>query len=487
MTVPVNAAGGGIFRGPSDPNPTTFAPDEMNAFIPGGGVAKASTGVALRIDVSARKHIYDGTVQAWNALSNQLLTDNTTTYVYLDLAGYGGSQDPTISTSFPGSSTQAFILAEVTTSGGAVTEIAHRQERWPGAPFSGEVFTTADETKLDGIEELADVTDATNVAAAGAVMDSDFANSYAGHMVRTGAGAYKVIKHKLDATAAPTVDNDTDEDYEVGSLWIDVTSDAVYQCVDATDGAAVWKDLSGSGGSTDVDDFTHDDIDAFDANLVHCWPMTETSGTTLADSVGSSDLSVNGSGWTVGVEGPAGRAITGDKGLRSVRNDTAATTNYLDSSSAPSDFADDDFSISMWILIEESDTAGFMSLSDPTDNTFLMLSQKTTSPSVGVQASGQSDGGRRRTVYGKFIHVVVTRDKSSGDVDIYLDAVKKQTHSAYDTNDHSGRYFVVGRNSLSSDNAAVRGCYGEICIWDTIIDSACVQAIFNNGKGRFHG
>lgn len=34
-------------------------------------------------------------------------------------------------------------------------------------------FTTADETKLDGIEALADVTDATNVDAAGAVMNSD--------------------------------------------------------------------------------------------------------------------------------------------------------------------------------------------------------------------------------------------------------------------------------------------------------------------------
>lgn len=34
-------------------------------------------------------------------------------------------------------------------------------------------FTTADETKLDGIEAGADVTDATNVAAAGAVMEAD--------------------------------------------------------------------------------------------------------------------------------------------------------------------------------------------------------------------------------------------------------------------------------------------------------------------------
>lgn len=35
-------------------------------------------------------------------------------------------------------------------------------------------FLTADETKLDGIEALADVTDATNVDAAGAVMNSDY-------------------------------------------------------------------------------------------------------------------------------------------------------------------------------------------------------------------------------------------------------------------------------------------------------------------------
>lgn len=35
-------------------------------------------------------------------------------------------------------------------------------------------FTTADETKLDGVEALADVTDAANVAAAGAVMATSF-------------------------------------------------------------------------------------------------------------------------------------------------------------------------------------------------------------------------------------------------------------------------------------------------------------------------
>jgi hypothetical protein len=49
-------------------------------------------------------------------------------------------------------------------------------------------FTTTDETKLDGIEASADVTDATNVAAAGAVMDSDISGN--GVVIRTGAGSY---------------------------------------------------------------------------------------------------------------------------------------------------------------------------------------------------------------------------------------------------------------------------------------------------------
>ena len=51
-------------------------------------------------------------------------------------------------------------------------------------------FTDDDHTKLDGIEASADVTDATNVASAGAVMDGDFTSN--GFMKRTGAGSYTV-------------------------------------------------------------------------------------------------------------------------------------------------------------------------------------------------------------------------------------------------------------------------------------------------------
>ncbi len=52
-------------------------------------------------------------------------------------------------------------------------------------------FTSALDTKLTGIETGADITDATNVTAAGAVMDDDFSTN--GIMIRTGAGTYSHI------------------------------------------------------------------------------------------------------------------------------------------------------------------------------------------------------------------------------------------------------------------------------------------------------
>ena len=58
-----------------------------------------------------------------------------------------------------------------------------------------------DGTKLDGIEASADVTDATNVASAGAVMDGDFTSN--GFMKRTGAGSYTVDTNTY-LTAVPS-------------------------------------------------------------------------------------------------------------------------------------------------------------------------------------------------------------------------------------------------------------------------------------------
>ena len=82
-----------------------------------------------------------------------------------------------------------------------------------------------------------------------------------------GLGNVQNIKVKLDATAAPTVNDDVDEGYSVDSRWVDVTNDKEYVCLDATDGAAVWTETTGIGATqmselTDVGDATPTDGNA---------------------------------------------------------------------------------------------------------------------------------------------------------------------------------------------------------------------------------
>jgi len=55
------------------------------------------------------------------------------------------------------------------------------------------------------------------------------------------------LLNKYDATAAPAVTDDSGDGYSVGSIWVDVTGDAAYICVDASVGAAVWNPFEGAG------------------------------------------------------------------------------------------------------------------------------------------------------------------------------------------------------------------------------------------------
>lgn len=78
-----------------------------------------------------------------------------------------------------------------------------------------------------------------------AIVDADFAAGE-GFMRKTGAGTYIAHKSNLASAANPGVNDDLAAGYSVGSVWINITLDKVWQCVDSTNGAAVWKWLSHS-------------------------------------------------------------------------------------------------------------------------------------------------------------------------------------------------------------------------------------------------
>ena len=93
----------------------------------------------------------------------------------------------------------------------------------------------------------------------------------------------KVVPRKIktDATVAPAVTNDTTEGYAVNSLWIDVTNDKAYICVDATDGAAVWIEITSQGVG---DALTTDPLSQFAATT-----SAQLAG-VISDEIGTGKL-----------------------------------------------------------------------------------------------------------------------------------------------------------------------------------------------------
>lgn len=110
-------------------------------------------------------------------------------------------------------------------------------------------MTDALRDKLNAIEDnaTADLTGPQIKSLLFAVADTNnFTDSFSSKLV--GIDSIASLKSTLNATTAPGVTDDSASDYGVGSVWIDVTGDDVYQAVDVTVGAAVWKDLSAAGG-----------------------------------------------------------------------------------------------------------------------------------------------------------------------------------------------------------------------------------------------
>lgn len=97
-------------------------------------------------------------------------------------------------------------------------------------------------------------------------------------------------------TSAPTANDDSDDGYGVGSRWFDIANDAIYECVDASVGAAVWQqigdgDVSGPGSSTDnaIARFDGTDGKAIQNSLVL---IDDDGTTTLPDSASHPPLNV---------------------------------------------------------------------------------------------------------------------------------------------------------------------------------------------------
>jgi cytoskeletal protein CcmA (bactofilin family) len=104
------------------------------------------------------------------------------------------------------------------------------------AATDSNVFTDADHTKLNAIEALADVTDATNVTAAGALMDSEL----------TAIASVKALNQGVATTDSPTFVNVTGTSLDIsGDIDVDGTTNLDVVDIDGAltqDGGAVFNE-----------------------------------------------------------------------------------------------------------------------------------------------------------------------------------------------------------------------------------------------------
>jgi hypothetical protein len=52
------------------------------------------------------------------------------------------------------------------------------------------------------------------------------------------------VRNYLNATSNPTINDDYNDGYSIGSVWVNVTTDRAFLCVDSTVGAASWLEYS---------------------------------------------------------------------------------------------------------------------------------------------------------------------------------------------------------------------------------------------------
>lgn len=85
----------------------------------------------------------------------------------------------------------------------------------------------------------------TNKGAPNGYASLDGTGNVPANQLANASGGGGGVKNNYNATADPTMNDDSGDGYSVGSTWINITDDKAFVCLDASVGAATWEQISG--------------------------------------------------------------------------------------------------------------------------------------------------------------------------------------------------------------------------------------------------
>lgn len=239
-------------------------------------------------------------------------------------------------------------------------------------------------------------------------------------------------KNKTDATTAPNEFNDTSDGYSPGSLWVDITNKIFYFCVDATNGAAIWRryqlndaELTAIAGLTSAAD---KGIQFTGVGTAATYDLT-TYAKTLLDDVDAASaratlgltIGTNVQAYDADLTALASLTSAADKGIQFTGSGTAATYDLttagkalLDDASASDQLTTLGVSTFMKTVLDDVDAASARATlgvsesgaSQPADATLTALAALDTNTGMIVQTG--TDTFTKRTLTGTSNEITVS-------------------------------------------------------------------------------
>lgn len=192
-------------------------------------------------------------------------------------------------------------------------------------------FTDADHSKLDAIEASADVTDATNVAAAGAIMDGDFSSN--GLMKRTGAGSYATATADTDYQSVLTEGAFADGDKtKLDNARETLTANRTYYV--RTDGSDSNDGRTNSAGGAFLTIQKAINVARSIDHSIYQVTISVGAGAfaeniSIQDTLGSFNLNLQGAGTSTVIGAGSGNGLSIQRAGRLVLRDFAFADNQL--------------------------------------------------------------------------------------------------------------------------------------------------------------